>query len=340
MSSPVRISSPRPTLWPIILLFPFLTYADATAQGRTSGYGPKAERYKVAFYNVETLFDTVRNPLIDDGEFTPKGMRGWNTARYRTKIENLVRVIDDMRADILGIAEVENEAVVRDLLLASRSDYNYIHINTSDRRGMDVALLYRGDKFFPTKHYQWGGVGVSREFLVVWGELAGERMCVIVCHMPSQINSPETRKKAFTALRDHVASILARDPAAKILVLGDFNDIPSGALIQSLTGGAVKEFGGRPMLLNPFTEMSRAGYGSYVYRDRRLMYDNILFSGALSGGEALAYSGVCSIFVRDYMVERHGPQRGYPLRTFSGRAYKGGFSDHLPVYIYLENKPR
>ena len=296
-------------------------------------------RFKVAFYNVETFFDTIRNPLTDDADFTPTGAKRWTGVRYHVKLDNIARVIDEMDADILGVAEVENENVVRDLLLTMKSNYNYIHYNTSDRRGMDVALLYRGDKFFPDGSRQIYAKGLGREFLVVWGELAGERVYIVVCHMPSQFNKAETRKRAFDLLRNVVERFLADDPAARVIVMGDFNDVPeSGNMRYVLKTAAGMSRDGAPLLFNPFYEMSKAGYGSYVYRDRHRMYDNILLSQGLTGGNVLIYNGVCGVFVRSYMMEHFGPMRGYPFRTFAGRTYKAGFSDHLPVYIYLEKR--
>lgn len=115
------------------------------------GIGRSPERVKVAFYNTENLFDTIRNPLISDGEYTPQGARHWDTQRYACKIGRIARVLDELNADIVGLAEVENEAVVRDLMFAMRQDYNYIHRNTDDPRGIDVALLYRGSAFVPQR---------------------------------------------------------------------------------------------------------------------------------------------------------------------------------------------
>ena len=107
------------------------------------------ESIKIAFYNVENLFDTIRNPLTYDAEFTPRGVRRWNTERYRHKISHIAQVLDELQADIIGLAEIENEEVLQDLLLTMDQDYNYLHRHTADSRGIDVALLYRGSSFIP-----------------------------------------------------------------------------------------------------------------------------------------------------------------------------------------------
>ena len=132
-----------------IRLLSVLLCATAFCCGTAAGTEP--DRIRIACYNVESLFDTVPDPSAGDAEFTPHSPRRWNTERYRMKINHISRVIDDLDADLLALAEVENEAVVRDLMYAMRSDYNYIHRNSGDPRGMDVVLLYRGGRFFPTR---------------------------------------------------------------------------------------------------------------------------------------------------------------------------------------------
>lgn len=117
-------------------------------------------------------------------------------------------MIDDLGADLLALAEIENEAVVRDLMYAMRSDYNYIHRNSGDPRGMDVVLLYRGSRFFPTRVRQIFGRGLTRGLLTVDGELLGEPVTLLLCHLPSQMNAARYRAEAFRSLRRTVDSLL------------------------------------------------------------------------------------------------------------------------------------
>ena len=300
-----------------------------------SGGGP--ERVKVAFYNTENLFDTIRNPLISDGEYTPQGARHWDTQRYACKIGRIARVLDELNADIVGLAEVENEAVVRDLMFAMRQDYNYIHRNTDDPRGIDVALLYRGSAFVPQRVNQVGGNAVRRQFLMVDGDLYGERVCVVVFHMPSMLNDAALRNRAADALHAAADSLARLNPERKVIVMGDFNATPRSQAGRTVTG---------ERFFTPFTESERRGYGSYVYRDRRLLYDFIMMSHNLrevpkagTGTDTeLHFGGTYGIFVREYQLNMSGSKRGYPLRTFDGNTYTAGYSDHLPVWIVLERK--
>ena len=295
-----------------IRLLSVLLCATAFCCGTAAGTEP--DRIRIACYNVESLFDTVPDPSAGDAEFTPHSPRRWNTERYRMKINHISRVIDDLDADLLALAEVENEAVVRDLMYAMRSDYNYIHRNSGDPRGMDVVLLYRGSRFFPTRVRQVFGRGLTRSLLTVDGELLGESVTLILCHLPSQMNAARYRAEAFRSLRRTVDSLLTGSPQRKLVVLGDFNAEP------------------------PFVGLRRQGYGTLVYRDRRQLFDYILVSGAFASGNGLRYGGRCGIFVRDYLIHRSGPWKGYPIRTFQAGRYTGGYSDHLPVFLDFENK--
>mgnify|MGYP001721894366 CR=1 FL=1 len=299
------------------------------------------ETIKIAFYNVENLFDTIRNPLTFDAEFTPKGARRWNTERYQLKIAHIAQVLDELQADLVGLAEVENEAVLRDLLLTMSQDYNYIHRHTADSRGIDVALLYRGSSFIPEQISQAGAPLLHRDFLVVEGELNNEPLCIVICHMPAVPNGTALRNQAAQLLNHLTDSLLNQHPNRKLIVMGDFNATPSSSIGKNIIG---------QHLFTPFIESEQRGFGSYCYRDRRLQYDFIMMShnllseqtgrnhsspDSLKRIDGLTFSGRYGIFVRKYMLQNEGPKRGYPFRTFDGSAYTGGYSDHLPVWVEL-----
>ena len=273
-----------------------------------------------------------------DAEFTPRGVRRWNTERYRHKISHIAQVLDELQADIIGLAEIENEEVLQDLLLTMNQDYNYIHRHTADSRGIDVALLYRGSSFIPQRISQAGSPLVHRDFLIVEGELNNEPLCLVICHMPAVPNGTTLRNRAAQLLHQITDSLSHREPNRKLIVMGDFNATPSSAIGKTILGHN---------LFTPFIESERRGFGSYCYRDRRLQYDFIIMSRNLAlpqnsrtenstspTGE-LTFSGRYGIFVREYLLQRDGAKRGYPLHTFDGNTYTGGYSDHLPVWIEL-----
>src|ERR1700712_2534628 len=92
----------------------------------------------IGFWNVENLYDTLDDVWKNDEDFTPAGINRWNGKRYLAKIDRLSEVISQMATDatpdglaILGLCEVENKSVVRDLINSPRlksRNYQYIHI--------------------------------------------------------------------------------------------------------------------------------------------------------------------------------------------------------------------
>ena len=286
----------------------------------------------VAFYNVENLYDTVPSAFYDDRDYTPSGRMSWGEERYGTKLRHLARVIDAMSPDVIGLAEVESERAVRELVMTLQTDYNYIHRTTSDRRGMDVAVLYKGDKFIPERVRQVPSAS-GREFLYVRGELLGERLDLVVCHLPSQFNNYERREASLSKLYRFADSLHRSDPGARLIVTGDFNANPTDRIMRSAfrTGRRVAD--GSVFLFSPLYPMFRRGQGSYVYRDCWNLYDNFFLDNGFLSGEGWRYDRA-GVFVREWMLSSGGGQRrGYPLRTFSSGAYTGGYSDHLPVFV-------
>lgn len=301
------------------------------------------ERVSVAFYNVENLFDTIPSLFYDDSDYTPSGRNRWDTERYRRKTAHIARVIDEMAADVIALAEVESEEVVRDLVAALHTDYNYIHRTSGDRRGMDLALLYKGDKFFPRKTVSVPAVG--REFLHVSGRLRGVDVEIVVCHLPSNFNGSGYRSRAMQRLYDFVQELHRSRRTDRIIVLGDFNASTTDKIMRRhfATGRRVAD--GNFYLFNPLHEAARKGAGSYVYHDRWVLFDYI-FLGSGFGSDAPMRYLRAGIFVRGYLLAGTGDASrfapgsaagyGYPLRTFSAGKYLGGYSDHLPVFCYFE----
>lgn len=315
------------------LLTVILMFLPLYLFGQTRGALPR--KAKLAFYNVENLYDTIPSLFYDDSDYTPRGSRRWDAERYGRKLANLGRVIDQMDADMLGMCEVESEQAVRDLVTSLGTDYNYIHHTGSDRRGMDLALLYKGDRFVPDGERLVRSRS-GREFLYVRGELLGQRVDVVVCHMPSQLNTREARERALTALRSFADSLHRSDPEARVVVMGDFNATPADRSMRRIFGTGRKYASGGELFLTPFSPLAAKGYGTYAFRNRWQLLDNIFLSNRLSGDSRVRYAD-CGIFSRGYMLGAdHKNRQRYPLRTFSGGQYLGGFSDHLPVYVILE----
>lgn len=306
---------------PILTL---LTLALALASATALSAQEKALRYSAAFWNVENLCDTLRSDFYDDSDFTPSGRYGWNTERYNRKIANIARVIDQMNADCVGLAEVENESVVRDLVKALKTGYCYIFRTTSDRRGMDLALLYRPDRIFP-KFVEQIPLGSTREALhVVCTLSSGDETDFVIWHAPSKLNERAYRRKALAGLRAAADSLTAS--GAKLIIMGDMNSSPNERIFRKSFGDGVYR--------SPVSEATDIG-GSYFDTDRWILMDNIL----IGPRTALAYNFFRGgIFVRDYMLwsgkkaAKCGCE-GTPKRTFDAASDYSGYSDHLPVFL-------
>ncbi len=310
---------------------------------------PGAQRLVLAFYNTENFFDTLPSPDSKHDPYTPQGTYRWNDARYRQKISHIARVLDTLKADIVGLAEIENETVLRDLVSQLHTSYNYLIRPGSDPRGIQVALLYRGSQFFPLHSFQIRGPGLTRPILGVRGRLQGDTITLLVAHLPSLLNRNSWRRAAAQTLQNHLQALLHRDPHAKIILMGDWNMTPRSALARKRLGvkpwpetsspesTAEARHASRPeTLLTPFTTLETRGEGSYVYRDRRYIYDYFLFNTNWTDPCGWRFRGACGVFAPDFLLHSTGPRQGYPYRTFERGNYLGGFSDHLPVWLILE----
>lgn len=297
------------------------------------GAGAQDKKVSAGFWNVENLYDTIPSLFYDDSGYTPSGRYGWNTERYFNKIKNLARVIDDMDLDVLGLAEVENEEVVKDLVTALSTDYNYIHRHTNDSRGMDAALLYKGDKFVPEKVRQVNS-GTSRQFLYVKGELKGHRVDLVVCHLPSRMNKKGYRERAFASLSRFADSLSYHDRASRVIIMGDFNAAPSDRIFRKyFTKPEAAETNGFPFF-SPFLKQASLGAGTYRYKGKWEFIDNILVSIRFWDGP-LCYTA-SGVFINEYMLRREHGRAMAPYRTFSSGRHTGGYSDHLPIYAVFE----
>ena len=330
----------------------------------TVSFGQNSKTYKVntiAFYNLENLFDTENDPITFDDDRTPDGKDHWTKEIYQDKLKNMAKVIAEIGADvsgttpaIIGVCEVENRTVLEDLVNQKpliKKDYGIIHFNSPDRRGIDVALLYKKKLFTPTSYkakelliYDDNDKSkrvFTRDQLIVSGILDGDKINLIINHWPSrrggEKRSRSKRIKAAKLNRQIIASLFSEDPYAKIITMGDFNDDPTSPSIkkylkaqQKKEGLSIKE------LYNPMEDIAKKGLGSLAYRDNWNLFDQIIISTELTKKEFSSYRFYkAGIYNKTYLVNAHGRYKGYPYRSYAEGRYTGGYSDHFPVYIYL-----
>lgn len=325
-------------------------------QAQTSTYQPD-KNYTIVFYNVENLFDTIANPAINDIEFTAAGSYQWTGKRYRKKIEDISRVLTSVNInelpEIIGLCEVENREVLVDLAGSAKlkpGNYEIVHEDSPDGRGIDVALLYRKDAFTYLKHktitvyFPFDPESKTRDILYVKG-LAAEKdtFHLFVNHWSSRGGGEAQTepKRVFAAmkLRNSIDSIFRINPIAKIMVMGDFNDEPTNVSVHSfLNANNKRKNYAYNELYNLMYDMHNIeNIGSYNFRGNWNMLDHIIVSRPFfdeNSGYYLDYESG-KIFSAPWMMEKtNGGEQ--PLRTHAGRNYKGGPSDHLPVYVILK----
>lgn len=316
--------------------------------------------FTIAFYNLENLFDTKDDPITFDNDWTPGGKYNWTEYKYSQKLKNLARVISDIGRDkssqppvIIGVCEAENLAVLEALVQQpGLKDYNYsiIHFDSPDRRGIDVALLYRTGLFVPVNERsirlllyeeEHGKRIYTRDQLVVSGNLDGEPIHLLVNHWPSKrggdIKSRPRRIKAARRSKQIIDSLFSIDPYAKIICMGDFNDDPNSVSIRKgLNPVGNKDDLKFKRMFNPMEKMFKRGFGTLAYRDNWNLFDQILVSTELlrkDNGELGFYKA--GIHNSIELQTASGRYKGYPFRSNNNGRFTGGFSDHFPVFIYL-----
>lgn len=320
------------------------------------------KQYKVAcvgFYNFENLFDTEDDPLIRDEEFTPTGGKGYTEELYKEKLGNLEKVVaqvgTEMTPDglaILGVSEIENRKVLEDFVKQPKlvdRNYQIVHFDSPDKRGIDVALLYQ-PKYFTflnarkidmTTPRGENDTLFTRDILLVSGEIDGDVMHFLVNHWPSR-SGGEARSKpgrALAALKNKEVcdSIFQIDPKAKIVIMGDLNDDPVSPSVKDVLQARGKKHKVKKTgFYNPMTDFYKKGLGTTAWRDAWSLFDQLIVSEGLLNPTDKEYKFYkAKVFNQKFMTQKTGQFKGYPLRTFVGDQYMGGYSDHFPVYLYM-----
>lgn len=313
----------------------------------------------VAFYNVENLFDIENDSLTFDDDRTPNGKDNWTSERYQEKIGHIAQVLSEIgnevtttSPDIIGLCEIENRSVLEDLVQHDdirNKDYGIVHLDSPDERGIDVALLYKKSSFVVSSFKSHrlllsnaeGFRDYTRDQLVVSGYLDNEEFYFLVNHWPSRsggaARSAPNRIAAAKLNKRIIDSILYYDIDARIISMGDLNDDPTDdSLKKILRTKRKKNKLEEKDLYNPFENIFRKGVGSLAYRDKWNLFDQLFFTSNLISSEKSSYTfWKAGVYNPSYLHDSKGRYKGYPLRTYAGGAYVGGYSDHFPVYLYL-----
>nr|WP_313790407.1 endonuclease [Allomuricauda ochracea] len=245
---------------------------------------------------------------------------------------------------LVGIAEVENKVVIQQLLQSKAlrdEPYDFVHFDSPDERGIDTALIYHKTYFKVLKSEtlplliinDTGERDFTRDILYVCGKLNQEEIHVFVNHWPSRREGEETTRykrirAAETVLRK--ISTLGED-ATNIIIIGDFNDDPNSESIERLMSSG--------WFINPMQKLLSPVSGSANYKGKWSLFDQILVSHTfLNHQKGTHRFEAAQVFAPQFLKEWRGKYKGNPFRTFAGRKYLGGYSDHFPVYVVLERQ--
>lgn len=303
-------------------------------------------------YNVENVFDTIDEPHKNDNEFLPNAARQWNSYRYYKKLNDIAKVIvaaseNWHKPDVIGLCEIENKRCLTDLTKRtnlSRFGYRFIHYESRDSRGIDVAILYDPLTFSPISHkaipvmYPYDSTRKTRDILYVKGSIASthDTVHIFMCHLPSRragkTTSEPDRVYATTLMRKSVDSIFNENSDAHIIISGDFNDY---AHDKSIVVGLQAQRQGSSCQRCLIRLEDPSAEGTYKYHNQW----NFLDHGFVSDGFLDAYSITLKVVKNDMLLETNNSTGSVtPYRTYKGPAYHGGISDHLPITISFKKK--
>lgn len=332
--------------------------------------------HTIAFYNFENLFDTIDGPNYDE-EWLPNGNQNWTSKKYRQKLHNLSRVLSEIGTNeqqkasptLIGGCEIENRGVLEDLIKEPKlinGDYGIVHVDSPDKRGIDVALLYQKQHFKPTSSKNiplyiykenpkkipkaknetdddspktdYRGRIYTRDQLLVTGFLDGEETHIIVNHWPSRSGGEKKtapyREAAAKLNRKIMDSLFVLNPNAKIITMGDLNDGVYNKSVKEIIGAKRKKEDVKPSgIYNPFEELFYKGNATTYHRDIGEIFDQIMLSEPFLRGDYTSWQyWKAGIYNKPFMITQTGQYKNYPLRHSSTEI---GFSDHFPVYVYL-----
>lgn len=283
---------------------------------------------RIVSYNVENLFDTKHDTLKNDSSFLPEGMHHWTYRRYQTKIDRIAQVLVNIggweSVPLVGLCEVENARCLRNLCYKLRRfHYKYVHYDSPDERGVDVALLYDSTRLsiLNSRALSLSLDGDATRDILYVSALYEQRdtVHVMMCHLPSQLggasNTDWKRQRAKSLIQCQIDSIFLFQPSANIVVMGDMNTSAQ----DDLTG-----------MVNLMIPIQKMGQGTHKYQGIWTCLDQFYVS------QSIATKATTTIFSPPWLLEEDTKYLDYkPHRTYIGFRYNDGYSDHLPIVLHL-----
>ncbi|MRI63701.1 endonuclease [Ornithobacterium rhinotracheale] len=335
-------------------------YHISISQDSISKYAKDTVNCKCSLTEKNIRGKKIIRSLILQNEFSPQGPKAWNTEKYNQKLKNLSKVISELGSSItktapvaVGFAEVESRGVLEDLInqpSLKPYDYGIVHYNSWDKRGIDVGFIYQKSRFkvIETKKYELkvfndnGTRDYTRDIVRITGLLDGEEISFIINHWPSrrggEAASYPRRKAAGELLKSIFDEMVAKNPKAKVIAMGDMNDDPTDRSIIEALGakGDIKKVKTGD-IYNAMYPLYKKGQGTLAYRDSWNLFDQMFFSKGLLGKDFKTYEMYkTEIYAPSYLISQEGAYKGFPHRMYAGDTYRyNGYSDHFPVFTVL-----
>lgn len=336
-----------------VSVFSQFAFVKCSAENNTSNY-INLDTIYIATWNVENLFDTIDDPNTKDEEYTPGGERNWDEERLNQKLKNLSKTIKYMNngkgPDLLAVQEVEHQSLLEKLNneYLSEKKYGIIYGESLDKRGIDNGLFYSSSLFekisFDTLRVDLPDGWLTRYILYAQLRIKGTEniLHVFVNHWPSRSGGKEKSEKnriaAANVLKNFTGQIFSENKKSNVIIMGDFNDEPTDTSVYEVLKAEELFCTGtyNGLLYNTSITAFKNGIGSYLYRGTWNMLDQIIISKALV--EENKFNYVCNSFEivkPDFMINKEGNYAGSSIRTFGGKQYIGGYSDHFPAAAKL-----
>lgn len=310
---------------------------------------------RVAFWNLENLFFPIDDSLTNDDSFTPYGDNHWTFTKYNDKLQKLGKAITSIggweAVEIIGFCEVEDRIVLQDLINKTglkTGNYEIVHQNSPDRRGIDVALIYRKDKI---KVYNQRYIKVdfgpgsrpTRDVLQISATLENnDTIHVLYNHWPSKyggaLATVPKRARAAQVVKEACDSIFVLSPNANIILMGDFNDTPIDASVKDVLHALPDTNNTNTNSLINLTWPLVGNDGTHKYQGEWSVIDQVIVSKNLysNSSKTQLYDYNAHIFKAPFLLESDDSHMGTkPFRTYIGMKHHGGYSDHLPIYLDL-----
>jgi predicted extracellular nuclease len=313
---------------------------------------------RIVFWNVENLFDVVDDSTTNDQAFTPDGENHWNYYRFKEKIKNLSKTLLSTGGweptDFIGLCEIENRDVLEALTKFSplkNLGYEIIHENSNDARGIDVAAIYRSEKFnlinyeYIRLKFPFDPQGRTRDILHAQGILPNaDTLHIFVNHWPSryggQFETDPKRQYAAKIIREKVDEIVKANQNASIVIMGDFNDHPDDKSMKEVLNAKLSDENLAPNDLYNLMAPMQYKFGTHSFEGKWGVLDQFVVTSALYQGRGLSKVAEAKIYDAAWLIKLNAQGNTTANRTYQGPQYLGGYADHLPILLDIDLKKK